>query len=352
MANIRGTRICLILTLIIAMLSIGLPVLVEAQSTPPARLLDGPDLPDSPGQTRASITGAVTDSNGAIIPGTRITLERTGSAASRSLSTDANGDFRFPDLIPGAVRLTVAAPGFATQVLPVITLHPGDAYELPSITLEPATTTNVNVIYTRHDMAEEEMKVEEKQRVLGIIPNFYATYDWHAVPLSSGQKFRLAVRTSVDPVSFLGAGVIAGIEQQQNDFSGYGQGAQGYAKRFGASYADGTISTFIGGAILPSVLRQDPRYFYKGTGTIRARVLYAISTAVICKGDNGRWQPNYSNVLGNFASAGISNLYYPASDRNGARLTIDNALIGTASSAIGALFQEFLLKKISSGTHP
>ena len=78
------------------------------------------------------------------------------------------------------------------------------------------------------------------------------------------------------------------------------------------------IDTFIGSAILPSILHQDPRYFYKGTGSITSRALYAISTVVICRGDNGRWQPNYSNVAGNLISAGISNLYYPASNRNGA----------------------------------
>jgi hypothetical protein len=339
-------RTCICLILLGPVLSVCAQAQVSSPPIPPA------NLPDSPGQRHASITGIVTDSNGAIIPGAHITLQVVGDASPRNLTNDAaNGAFRFSGLSSGPVQLIVGAFGFATRTLPTVELHPGDAYELPPIVLEPATTTNVEVIYTRHDMAEEQMRAEEKQRVFGIIPNFYATYDWHAVPLSSGQKFHLAVRTSIDPISFLGAGVIAGIEQQQNDFVGYGQGAPGYAKRFGAAYADGTISTFIGGAILPSILHQDPRYFYKGTGTIRARALYAISTAVICKGDNGRWQPNYSNVFGDLASAGISNLYYPASDRNGARLTIDNALIGTASSAVGALFQEFLLKKISSGTH-
>jgi hypothetical protein len=188
--------------------------------------------------------------------------------------------------------------------------------------------------------------------VLGVFPNFYVTYVWNAAPLSSGQKFRLALRTSIDPVSIGISGVVAGVEQWQDDFSGYGQGAQGYAKRFGASYADGFISTMLGGAVLPSILHQDPRYFYKGTGSIPSRALYAIGSVVICKGDNGHWQPNYSNVFGNLAAAGISNIYYPSSDRDGAGVTISNSLIGTASSAIGALFQEFLVKKISRGIQP
>jgi hypothetical protein len=109
------------------------------------------------------------------------------------------------------------------------------------------------------------------------------------------------------------------------------------------------VGTLLTDAVLPSLLHQDPRYFYKGTGSIRSRALYAIANVVICKGDNGHWQPNYSNVLGNLAAAGISNLYYPASNRNGAGLTIQNSLIGTAAGAIGSLFQEFLVKKISRG---
>jgi hypothetical protein len=77
----------------------------------------------------------------------------------------------------------------------------------------------------------------------------------------------------------------------------------------------------IGSAILPALLKQDPRYFYKGTGTTRSRILYAIANSVMCKGDNGHWQVNYSGILGGAAAGGISNLYYPASDRNGISLT-------------------------------
>jgi len=222
---------------------------------------------------------------------------------------------------------------------------------MPPVALEVASAmTNVEVTVTRHDIAEDQMHFEEKQRVLGIFPNFYASYIWHAAPLSTGQKFRLALRTSIDPVSIAIPAIIAGTEQSEDTFNGYGQGAQGFAKRFGASYADSVSSAFFAGAILPSLLHQDPRYFYKGTGSIMSRAFYAISTVVICKGDNGRWQPNYSNVFGNLASASLSNAYYPAGNR-GARLTIDNWLIGTGSGAIGALFQEFLVKKISRGVH-
>jgi hypothetical protein len=189
--------------------------------------------------------------------------------------------------------------------------------------------------------------MEEKQRVLGSIPNFYVTYLPDPVPLNAKQKFELAWKTVLDPVTFLVVGGLSGVQQAQNHFRGYGQGAEGYGKRFGANYGDTVTGTFIGGAILASLLKQDPRYFYKGTGGVRARFLYAIANAVICKGDNKRWQANYSNILGNIASGGISNLYYPAQDRNGAELTFANAGIGIGSGAFTNLLQEFLLRKLT-----
>jgi hypothetical protein len=151
----------------------------------------------------------------------------------------------------------------------------------------------------------------------------------------------------IDPVTIAFVGGAAGVQQAQNHFEGYGQGAQGYAKRFGAGFADTVSGTFIGGAILPSLLKQDPRYFYKGTGSKTARILYAIANAVICKGDNRRWQANYSGILGSLAAGGISNLYYPAQDRDGAALTFENAALGIGGSAISNLFQEFVVKKLT-----
>ena len=183
--------------------------------------------------------------------------------------------------------------------------------------------------------------------MLRVVPNFYVSYVPNAAPLSSKQKFQLAWKTVIDPVTFGLTAGIAGVEQAQNHFSGYGQGAQGYAKRFGASYADTVSGTFIGSAILPSLLKQDPRYFYKGTGGARSRTLYAIANAVICKGDDGHWEANYSSIAGSFAAGGISNLYYPSSSRNGAELTLENALIGIGENAAANLLQEFVIRKLT-----
>jgi hypothetical protein len=301
-------------------------------------------------QTAGSISGTVLDASGAQVEGALVSIQFLDSRPQRTLRTDATGSFNFTAVNAGTFKLEVISPGFASWVSSALILLKGQHYELPTVTLQVSSaSTNVDVNFTRHDIAEEQVSLQEKQRVLGVFPNFYVSYTWDAVPLSSGQKFRLALRDAYDPVSFAIPAIVAGIEQSQNSFSGYGQGASGYFKRYAASYGDGFIGSMIGNAILPSILHQDPRYFYKGTGTIRSRALYAISTAFICKGDNGHWQPNYSFILGNFASAGISNLYYPSTDRNGAGLTISNALIDTASGAASSLLQEFLIKKISRG---
>ena len=188
--------------------------------------------------------------------------------------------------------------------------------------------------------AAREITREEHQRILGIFPNFNTIDQPQAAIMSPRQKINLAFRSAIDPVTFAVAAVDAGISQWQNSFSGYGQGGQGYAKRFGASYADSFDSTMLGNAFLPIVFHQDPRYFRKGTGPFSARFLYAVSTTVRAHRDGGGWVPNYSNILVNLAAGGISNAYYPDSDI-GDCLTFRRAATVTAEGALGALFTEF-----------
>jgi hypothetical protein len=188
--------------------------------------------------------------------------------------------------------------------------------------------------------AQQQLKAEEHQYVLGVVPNFN-TVNGTALPLRPKQKFELALKSTVNPFQFVATGALAGLGQAQNSFPGYGQGFSGYAKRFGAGYADSFNGTIIGNAVLPVLLHQDPRYFRLGEGSIKSRVWYAIGTNFRCKGDNGKWQPNYSNVLGNFVAGGISNLYYPPSDR-GVGLTFERASVVTAEGALGSLFVEFI----------
>ena len=193
---------------------------------------------------------------------------------------------------------------------------------------------------SERERAEQELKQQEHQRFLGVVPNFNTTNLPNAAPLTPSQKFRLAFRSAVDPFQFLAAGVDAGISQAEDDFSGYGQGAQGYGKRFGAAYADGFSGTIWGSAVFPVLLHEDPRYFRKGTGGFNKRFWYAVSTTVWAKRDNGTWGPNYANVLGNIAAGGLSNIYYPSTDR-GIGLTFQRAFTVTAEDTIGAIGVEF-----------
>lgn len=300
----------------------------------------------APSQQIASINGTVIDATGAVVAGARVRLTRSDQFPPQEVLSGDRGQFAFSDLAPGPFQITIAAAGFAVQKLPGI-LHAGEVYITPPMKLIPATlNTEIQVSATQTEVAEAQIKAQEKQRVFGVVPNFYVSYVSNAAPLGARQKFELAWKASIDPITFALTGVVAGAEQAQNAFAGYGQGAQGYAKRFGAAYADTTISTFIGSAILPSLLKQDPRYFYRGTGSTRSRILYAIANSVMCKGDNQHWQPNYSAIAGGLAAGGISNLYYPPKDR-GAALVFENTLIGTGTTAILNLLQEFVVRKVT-----
>lgn len=345
------------LVLAVASASAQQPSAPPADSSAPAAT-PAPAATDSPAATTqtpssapaapGSIAGTVLDPQGAPVNGAGVSLKQEGQTAEQHASTTEDGKFAFSNLIPGTYTLTFTLTGFANQSTTAV-LASGQTLQVPSITLAVATNfTEVKVELTPIEIAQEQLKDQEKQRILGVIPNFYVSYVPDAQPLSSKQKFQLALKSTIDPVSIGVTAAVAGIEQATNHFPGYGQGAEGYAKRFGATYADFSINLFIGGAILPSLLKQDPRYFYKGTGSVGSRAGYAIANAVICKGDNGKWQPNYSEIIGSLAAGGISNLYYPASDRNGISLTLQNTLIGIGSTAAINLLQEFVIKKFTS----
>jgi Carboxypeptidase regulatory-like domain len=324
----------------------GSPALAQSQQTATETEASAAEqLPVQ--QLPGSISGTVVDPRGGAIAGARVGLARDDQSTKEETLSGDDGQFSFSSVAPGPFQLTIAKEGFAAQAMSGI-LHPGETYNAQRIALALAPEkTEVQVVVPRVEIAEEQIKEEEKQRVLGFVPNFYVSYVPDAAPLTSKQKFELAWKTTLDPVTFVLTGAVAGVQQANNVFSGYGQGAQGYGKRYGADYADNVTSIFIGSAILPSLLKQDPRYFYKGSGSTRSRFLYAIANSVICKGDNGRWQANYSNVLGSLAAGGISNLYYPAKDRNGATLTFENAAIEVGASAAANLLQEFVIRKLT-----
>jgi len=318
--------------------------LVAAVVSAGARQVPGEESPDQ--QASGSISGTVVDLTGGVVVGAQVRLAREDQSPSTDKFTDELGQFSFADVAPGTFQLTISFTGLNTQITSG-TVHPGEAYVVPQVVLLVATqVTQVSVTLTQVELAEVQIKEQEKQRVFGIIPNFYVSYLPDAVPLTPKQKLELAWRSSVDPFTFVAVGAIAGAQQAGDSLSGYGQGAQGYAKRYGASYGNVVIGTFLGSAIMPALLKQDPRYFYKGTGSKKSRVLYALASPLICKGDNGRWQPNYSYVVGNFAAAGIANFYYPANDR-GAAWVAETALIRLGEKAVASVFQEFIVRKLT-----
>lgn len=189
-------------------------------------------------------------------------------------------------------------------------------------------------------MQHQEVTEQEHQRVLGIAPNFNLTYRHNAVPLTALQKIDVAFHSSVDPFTFAAAFMVAGYHEALDEDTGFGWGAKGYFKRAGAAYLDTADGDMIGNGFLPALLRQDPRYFRLGEGTITHRVLYSVATNFICKGDNGHWQPNISNVGGNIIAGALSNLYYP-SQNSGWGQTIGNGMIVTVEGGFGSIFDEF-----------
>ena len=296
-------------------------------------------------QSTGRISGTIAVQNGALATGATVRLTRDSQPPVEVLSGD-NGEFSFSNQPPGPFQLTVTANGFESQQFSG-TLRPEAAFVVPEIVLEVArATTEISVSMTVEEVAQQQIEYQEQQRVLGFIPNFYASYVPDAAPLNPRQKFQLAWKSVSDPISIVGAAFLAGIYQAADEYGGYGQGAQGYAKRFGATYADVFIGTFIDSAVLTSVFKQDPRYFYRGTGSTKSRFLYAIGNAVMCKGDNKKYQPNYSAILGSFATSAIAYTYQPASDRS-AGLLVQTALIRIAEGSVAGLFQEFVVKKLT-----
>jgi hypothetical protein len=313
----------------------------------PAGITSSSGEPDSQHMGAGTISGTVLDTNRDVVQGAKVAAAGQSGSAIRILESGSNGQFAFAELPADIYQLTVTAPGMNSFTSSVISVHGGET-RLVSVTLSVfGGTSSVTVSGNKAQLAEEQVQIAVRQRLGGIFPNFYSSYDWNAPPLGAKQKFQLSFRSIIDPVPLFTAAAWAGVQQYRNTFPGYGGGIEGYGKRYGANLADNVTGILLSRGVYPSIFHQDPRYFYKGTGSIRSRILYAISAAVIARGDDGRWKPNYSEVLGTFSAAGISNLYYPPSDR-GASLVLFNSLSGTGQSALKNLLREFVFKGLSS----
>lgn len=312
-----------------------------------------PSPTSDPQQTSAgTISGTVLDRNGDVVQGARVTLARPSGSAVGTVQSGSDGQFIFSGLPADTYKLTVSAAGMKAFTSPQISLQAGEAHIAPTITLVVSGgTTSITVNGNKEELSRQQAQIAVQQRVVGVFPNFYSTYDWNAPPMLAKQKFQVGIRSIIDPVSFLSVAGVAGAEQYQNVFPAYGSGFEGYAKRYGAALANHASATLLGRAVYPSIFHQDPRYFYKGSGSIKSRTFYAITAAFMARGDDGRWKPNYSRLLGNFSSAALSNLYYPKTDRGGS-LVVLNGLATTGGDVIANLTREFLLKRFTSHVQP
>ena len=305
-------------------------------------------LPSAP--LGASLSGTVMDTESDVIPGATVTL--TGPEGKKTATSNEEGGFAFNDLKPGGpYHLRVECQDCIPWTSEAITLQPGQ-FMLRNdirIRLSGGTVSVVVTPKTQLQLATEQVHEQEHQRVLGVIPNFYVSYDPQAAPLTAGLKYKLALRTAMDPVTVAGALFIGGIDQAAGTPS-YGGGVEGDAKRVGSEYASGFVDVMAGGAVLPALLHQDPRYFYKGTGTRGQRLRYAISRAFLCRGDNGKTQINFSSMGGDLAAGGVQDLYYPSDDR-GAAPVFEGFAVSTAGHITVDILQEFFLNKLTKRGH-
>jgi Carboxypeptidase regulatory-like domain len=295
----------------------------------------------------STIMGTVTDVDGDVIPNAAVVLKEVESNDPRTIVTAENGMFEFHEVTPGTTyQLSISAKDYEDWISTPIILNPDQYKIVTGIQLRIATyRITVDVHYDPVKVATEQFKAEEKQRIFGVIPNFYVSYENDPVPLTAKMKFKLALKVSIDPVTAAGVFVVASAKQA-GDTPNYGQGWAAYGKRLGATATDGFSDIMIGGAILPSLLHQDPRYFYQGTGATGSRVRHAMFSPFVARGDNGKWQPNYSSLGGVLAASALANLYYPRSSR-GAGMVFGNFAIGIAERIGASLAQEFLLGRFT-----
>jgi hypothetical protein len=325
--------------------------LSAVDSSLPDAPLPRPDVQNSTGQAlsaegAASVSGTVLDTTGAAIPYAQVSLKPRDGTKLHEVLSGANGEFTFTRLAAGFYSVVVQANGFAPFTSAEFTLTEQQTYLAPNIALSVASANTEVIVRPTEVIAAEQIRQEEKQRLLGVIPNFYVSYVPDPAPMTTKQKFSLAARDTLDWTSFVGISFAAGIEQANNNFAGYGQGSAGYAKRWAAQFGDGRSSDFFGHAIFPSLFHQDPRYFYQGTGTKKSRLMHALSYAFIARGDDGHMMPNYSYLFGDMVSGALSNAYYPHANR-GAKLVFTNSLLGIAGLAGSTVAQEFIGRRVT-----
>lgn len=364
MTNIVLHRLSLTRRIVSASLTVGAVCSVSFGTAVAQQYRVASALPDDPGAVlaqqasgslssadatgAAAITGMVLDPSGAAIANARVRLSSPDAHIVREIRSGPDGDYTVGQLPAGTYTIRIDSAGFVSYTSAPFSLSKAQFYTAAPATLAVAgASTDVQVNADNSKIADAQVKAAEKQRVLGVVPNFYTSFIYDAAPLTSREKYRFALRETFDPIRFVGTGIGAAIEQANNTYAGYGDGAAGYGKRYAALYGDGLFSDLLSHAVFPSIFHQDPRYFYQGTGTIKSRFIHAVSFAVLIRNDSGRNVPNYSYLLGDLVAGSIDNLYYPHADR-GPGLVFTNTAIGIGGRAAGSLVREFILPRLTT----
>lgn len=218
--------------------------------------------------------------------------------------------FGFPGFKPS--RFTALALGF----LLLACGSRAQQAKTPTAGHDPGASSSEEHQQDERETGTPDQIAPRNDRLFGVIPNYTTVENQDRFSqLSAKGKFKLAVDSSFDPYTFPFIGFIALVGQAENSEPSYGQGLKGYAKRYGTSYGDAIIGTFMTTAVFPSLLRQDPRYYQLGEGTFVHRSVYAVSRILITRNDSRKREFNTSEIGGNLVAAGISNIYHPADDR-------------------------------------
>lgn len=329
-----------------------LPDAPPPQAGAASSFADAQNQHETSAQDTSGISGTVLDTNGDVIQGARVQLTGPGTPGiGREMKSGATGEFAFLELEPGKYIVTVSGNGMTTFVSKPITLLPDEPVIVPKVVLTIAAATTSVTVTDKEQASIEQVEIAEQQRVLKVFPNFYSSYDWNAPPMLAKQKYRLAARTLIDPVSFLTTAGIAGAEQYKDVFPSFGGGLEGYGKRYGAAFASHASAELFTRAVFPSMFHTDPRYFIMGKGNTQARVLHAITSTWVTRGDDGSRRINFPQILGGLSAAALSNAYFAAQER-GLNLVLINGLGDLGGNMVDNLIREFLLSRVTTHAKP
>lgn len=296
----------------------------------------------------STISGTVLDTNGGVIEGAEVQLAHPAdSEILRRTNSGATGQFEFTDLRPGTYVVTASRKGMTQFVSKQIELRPDAPVIVPDVVLSVEGVTTSVTVMDKETASVEQVRIAEQQRVFRVFPNFYTSFDWNAPPMLAKQKYHLAARTTIDPVTFLTTAAIAGAEQYKNVFPSFGGGIEGYGKRYGAAYANHASAELLTRAVFPSVFHSDPRYFIMGTGSTNARAMHAVTSTFVTRGDDGSRKVNFAQILGGLSAAALSNLYFPKDER-GVNLVLINGFGDLGGNMLDNLIREFILNRLTS----